>query len=65
MSGVLLFSDKMAAKITKRILNARLIDFLMSLFCVGFMGSLIFINLYLTSNLSKQQEMMDVAVSAR
>ena len=55
----------MAAKITKRILNARLIDFLISLFCVGFMGSLIFINLYLTSNLSKKQEIADVAVSAR
>lgn len=65
MTEFLLFSDTMAAKITKRILNARLIDFLMSLFCVGFMGSLIFINLYLTSNLSKKQEMVDVAVSAR
>lgn len=48
----------------KRIMNARVMDLLMSLFCVGFMGSLIFINMYLSSSMSAKQELSDIAVSA-
>lgn len=40
-------------------MNARCVDLVISVFCVMFMGSLVSINVYLSSSLSRKQEIKE------